>query len=106
VLGETGTRFHLILGHGYQELDFVQIGDAETMLRIVRELQQPISYFTTDRPLGANAREQCSSAVSSRRPEHRIGHLACGANGSDRFLHMLIFKLALKWTRSVCLRAC
>jgi hypothetical protein len=25
-LGETGTRFHLILGHGYQELDFVQIG--------------------------------------------------------------------------------
>jgi len=52
VLGETGTRFHLILGHSYQELDFVQIGDAETMLRIVRELQQPISYFTTDRPLG------------------------------------------------------
>ena len=52
MLGETGTRFHLILGHGYQELDFVQIGDAETMLRIVRELQQPISYFTTDRPRG------------------------------------------------------
>ena len=44
MLGETGTRFHLILGHGYQELDFVQIGDAETMLRIVRELQQPIRF--------------------------------------------------------------
>jgi Zn-dependent peptidase ImmA (M78 family) len=27
--------------------------DAETMIRIVRELQQPVSYFTTERPLGS-----------------------------------------------------